>query len=97
MSVSPRDYYEVLGVPRGADDGVQPMLLEHAREDEELAGERARSRHMTMSALVGKLIEDELSSLTMDEWLDEVHKLPSHDPIDIEALMDEVKDEIEGR
>jgi post-segregation antitoxin (ccd killing protein) len=59
--------------------------------------ERARSRHMTMSALVGKLIEDELSSLTMDEWLDEVHKLPSHDPIDIEALMDEVKDEIEGR
>ena len=59
--------------------------------------ERARSRHMTMSALVGKLIEDELSSLTMDEWLDEVHKLPRHDPIDIEALMDEVKDEIEGR
>ena len=53
--------------------------------------DRARAKHTTVSALVTKFIEDGLSQLTTDEWLAEVRRLPRHDPIDIEKLMDEVR------
>ena len=59
--------------------------------------EKARSEHVTVSAYVTRLIERDVARLSMREWLTEGRKLPRHDPIDIEALMDEVRDEIEGR
>jgi plasmid stability protein len=57
---------------------------------------RADAQHLTLSAYVARLIQRDVSEPSLDEWLAEVRKLRRHDDIDIEKLMDEVRDEIEG-
>lgn len=60
--------------------------------------DRARAEHTTVSAFVTRILEREVAKPTLAEWLARLDELPKleHD-IDIEALMGEVKDEIEGR
>ncbi|HEY8827859.1 MAG TPA: hypothetical protein VIM17_08890 [Jatrophihabitantaceae bacterium] len=58
---------------------------------------RAHSERTTISAVVIKLIEHDLSVMDMRDWLDEVRKLPRHDDLDVLKALDEAKDEIEGR
>ena len=59
--------------------------------------ERARADRTTISAEVIRILRADLARSDMRRWLDEVRELPRHDQIDIEKIMGEVKDEIEGR
>lgn len=59
--------------------------------------DRARAEHVTVSAYLTRLVQQDLDRMTTNEWLEQVDKLPKLDhDIDIESLMDEVRDEIEG-
>ncbi len=60
--------------------------------------ERARQEHRTVSELVTEALRHELARPTMSQWLASLDELPKLDhDIDIQSIMDEVKDEIEGR
>ena len=59
---------------------------------------RARAEHSTVSAYVTRLIEKDVAKLTTREWLAELRMRPGLDhDIDIESLMDDVRNEREGR
>jgi plasmid stability protein len=59
--------------------------------------DRARSQHLTVSAYVTRLLARDVGRPTTDEWLAGARLLRQHAPIDVEQLIDDVRDELESR
>ena len=60
---------------------------------------RASAEGVSLSEYVLRMLQRDLSLPSMREWLDEVRSHPIHlgEDVDIHAVLDEAKDEIEGR